>query len=35
MPQYLSPGVYIEERDPGPRPITAVASSIAGTLGSP
>jgi Bacteriophage tail sheath protein len=33
MPQYLSPGVYVEEKDPGPRPITGVSTSIAGALG--
>src|SRR5918995_5327 len=33
MPQYLSPGVYVEERDPGPRPIAAVSTSIAGAVG--
>ena len=33
MPQYLSPGVYVEEKDPGPRPIVGVSTSIAGAVG--
>lgn len=33
MPEYLSPGVYIEERDGGPRPITGVSTSTAGAVG--
>lgn len=33
MPEYLSPGVYIEELDAGPRPIAAVSTSIAGMVG--
>jgi len=33
MPEYLSPGVYIEEIQSGPRPITAVATSTAGMAG--
>src|SRR5207248_2584912 len=30
MPEYLSPGVYVEEIDTGPKPIAAVATSTAG-----
>jgi uncharacterized protein len=33
MPEYLSPGVYIEEIDAGPRPIAAVSTSTAGMVG--
>jgi phage tail sheath protein FI len=33
MPQYFSPGVYVEEKDPGPRPIVGVSTSIAGAVG--
>jgi phage tail sheath protein FI len=34
MPEYLSPGVYIEEIEPGPRPIEGVSTSTAGFLGA-
>ena len=33
MPEYLSPGVYIEEIDAGPRPIAGVSTSTAGAVG--
>ncbi len=33
MPQYFSPGVYVEEIDPGPRPIEGVNTSICGAVG--
>ncbi len=33
MPEYLSPGVYVEEIDTGPKPITPVATSTAGAVG--
>ena len=33
MPEYLSPGVYIEEIEPGPRPIEGVSTTTAGFLG--
>jgi phage tail sheath protein FI len=33
MPEYLSPGVYVEEIDAGPQPIAAVATSTAGIVG--
>src|SRR2546421_3501717 len=33
MPQYFSPGVYVEEIDAGPRPIQGVGTSIAGMVG--
>lgn len=33
MPDYLSPGVYIEEVDAGPRPIAGVSTSTAGMVG--
>jgi uncharacterized protein len=33
MPEYLSPGVYIEEIDAGPRPIQGVGTSTAGMVG--
>ncbi len=29
MPQYLSPGVYVEEVDAGPKPIEGVSTSVA------
>lgn len=34
MPEYLSPGVYVEEISTGPRPIAGVATSIAGMVGA-
>jgi phage tail sheath protein FI len=34
MPSYLSPGVYVEEIDSGPRPIEAVGTSTAGFVGA-
>lgn len=34
MPIYLSPGIYIEELDSGPRPIEAVGTSTAGFVGT-
>lgn len=34
MPSYLSPGVYVEEVDAGPRPIEAVGTSTAGFVGA-
>ena len=34
MPEYLSPGVYIEEISTGPRPIEGVSTSTAGFLGA-
>jgi uncharacterized protein len=34
MPNYQSPGVYIEELPPTARPIQAVGTSLAGFLGS-
>jgi phage tail sheath protein FI len=34
MPSYLSPGVYVEEIDSGPRPIEAVGTSTAGFVGT-
>jgi phage tail sheath protein FI len=34
MPSYLSPGVYVEEIDAGPRPIEAVGTSTAGFVGT-
>jgi phage tail sheath protein FI len=34
MPEYLSPGVYIEEIDAGPKPIAPVATSTAGAVGA-
>ncbi|KAB0681332.1 phage tail sheath family protein [Aureimonas leprariae] len=34
MPNYLSPGVYIEETDTGARPIEAVGTSVAGFVGT-
>jgi phage tail sheath protein FI len=33
MPQYLSPGVYIEEQDSGPEPIEGVSTSVTGFVG--
>jgi len=33
MPEYLSPGVYVEEVDAGPQPIAAVATSTGGVVG--
>ena len=33
MPEYLSPGVYVEEIAHGPRPIEGVSTSTAGFLG--
>ncbi|MEV4319024.1 phage tail sheath C-terminal domain-containing protein [Actinocrispum sp. NPDC049592] len=33
MPEYLSPGVYVEEVDAGPRPIAGVSTSTAGMAG--
>lgn len=33
MPEYLAPGVFIEEMERGPRPIEGVATSIAAFLG--
>jgi len=33
MPEYLSPGVYVEEIQAGPRPISAVSTSTAGAVG--
>jgi uncharacterized protein len=33
MPEYLAPGVYIEEVELGPRPIEGVSTSTAGFLG--
>jgi uncharacterized protein len=33
MPQYLSPGVYVEEIETGPQPITGVSTSITGAVG--
>ncbi len=33
MPQYLSPGVYVEEVDSGPRPIQGVSTSTAAFVG--
>src|SRR5690349_12008038 len=33
MPEYLSPGVYIEELTTGPRPIEGVGTSTAAMLG--
>ena len=33
MPEYLSPGVYVEEIDAGPKPIEGVSTSTAGTVG--
>ena len=33
MPEYLSPGVYVEEVDAGPKPIAPVATSTAACVG--
>lgn len=33
MPEYFSPGVYVEEVDAGPKPIEGVSTSIAGAVG--
>ncbi|MDQ1707799.1 MAG: uncharacterized protein QOJ88_1010 [Pyrinomonadaceae bacterium] len=33
MPEYLSPGVYVEEIDAGPKPIEGVSTSTCGALG--
>jgi hypothetical protein len=33
MPEYLSPGVYVEEINTGPRPIEGVSTSTAGFVG--
>ena len=33
MPEYLSPGVYVEEIDAGPKPIEGVSTSTAGAAG--
>lgn len=33
MPEYLAPGVYVEEIDRGPRPIEGVSTSVAAFLG--
>ena len=33
MPEYLAPGVYIEEVDAGPKPIEGVSTSTAGMVG--
>jgi uncharacterized protein len=33
MPEYLSPGVYVEEIDAGPKPIAPVATSTGGAVG--
>ena len=33
MPEYLSPGVYVEEVPSGPRPIQGVGTSTAGFVG--
>ena len=33
MPEYLSPGVYVEEIDTGPKPIEGVSTSTAGFVG--
>jgi phage tail sheath protein FI len=33
MPQYLSPGVYVEEIDAGPQPIEGVSTSVCGAVG--
>jgi hypothetical protein len=33
MPEYLSPGVYIEEQDAGPEPIEGVSTSVTGFVG--
>src|SRR6266699_2378987 len=33
MPEYVSPGVYVEEIDLGPKPIEGVSSSTAASVG--
>src|SRR4051794_28255310 len=33
MPEYLSPGVYVEEIDAGPRPIAGVSTTTTGMVG--
>lgn len=33
MPEYLAPGVYIQEIETGPRPIEGVSTSTAGFVG--
>jgi phage tail sheath protein FI len=33
MPEYLSPGVYVEELSTGPRPIEGVSTSTLGFVG--
>src|SRR5215213_6690368 len=33
MPEYLSPGVYVEEIQLGPKPIEGVSTSTAGMVG--
>jgi phage tail sheath protein FI len=33
MPQYLAPGVYVEEISTGPKPIEGVSTSVAGFVG--
>jgi uncharacterized protein len=33
MPEYLSPGVYVEERDTGPKPIEGVSTTTSGMVG--
>ena len=33
MAEYLSPGVYVEEIDAGPKPIEGVSTSTAGAVG--
>ena len=33
MPEYLSPGVYVEEFDSGPTPMEGVSTSVAGFVG--
>ena len=33
MPEFLSPGVYVEEVDAGPKPIEGVSTSTAGAVG--
>src|SRR3954451_14333578 len=33
MPEYLAPGVYVEEIDTGPKPIEGVRTSTAGMIG--
>ena len=33
MPEYLAPGVYVEEISTGPKPIEGVSTSVAGFVG--